>query len=561
MATQADNQPIEFRTHPDRYKHWQLQLDGEQARLLMKVDETHPLREGYSLKLNSYDLSVDIELADAVERLRFSHPEVKTVVITSGHPTCFCAGANIYMLGTSSHGFKVNFCKYTNETRLTLEEASSQSGQHYVAALNGIASGGGYELALACEEILLQDDGNSAVSFPETPLLAVLPGTGGLTRLVDKRMVRRDLADVFSTLAEGVRGDRAKQWRLVDAVYPKSKFDEKVAERASALAAKTPDRPGPGVPLPQIEVERSEGDGRIQLSYTHVSVDIEPDKRVARITVKGPSEPPAIDAATLRERGARNWALAAFRELDHALLDLRFNHAEIGVLLLHTQGDPDRVREHDEALLRLARGDGERDWFAGEVLLHLGRVLKRLDLMAKSVFAIVEPGSCFAGSLFELTLAADRTYMLDGETDAGAARIGLGAMSFGPLPMFNGLTRLQTRFLGEPERLEQLKARQELLSAAAAVELGLVTFAFDDIDWEDDVRVAIEERASLSPDALTGMEANLRFAGPETMATKIFARLSAWQNWIFQRPNAVGERGALTMYGRPERPQFDWRRT
>jgi benzoyl-CoA-dihydrodiol lyase len=554
MAAQP---PIEFRTHPDRYKHWQLQTDGSVARLVLKVDEAHPLRDGYALKLNSYDLAVDIELADAVERLRFSHPEVKTVVVTSGHPTCFCAGANIYMLGTSGHGFKVNFCKYTNETRLYLEEACRESGQHYLAALNGVASGGGYELALACEEILLQDDGNSAVSFPETPLLAVLPGTGGLTRLVDKRKVRRDLADVFSTLAEGVRGARAKDWRLVDAVHPKSKFEEKVAERAQALAAATPDRAGPGVALPAIEVERSEDDGVLRLGYQHVRVAIEPSRRLARVTLRAPSEPPATDADALRERGARAWSLAAFRELDHALLELRFNHPEIGLLLLHTAGDPDLVLEHDRALLNLAQDD----WFAREVQLHMARVLKRLDLMAKSVFAIVEPGSCFVGSLFELTLAADRSYMLDGETDAGEARVGLGAMSFGPLPMYNGLTRLETRFLGEPDRVAELKERSQLLAAADAVELGLVTFAFDDIDWEDDVRIAIEERVSLSPDALTGMEANLRFAGPETMATKIFARLSAWQNWIFQRPNAVGERGALTMYGRPERPEFDWRRT
>jgi benzoyl-CoA-dihydrodiol lyase len=522
----------------------------------MDVSEDAPLRPGYQLKLNSYDLGVDIELADIVQRLRFEHPEVKAVVVTSGQPRIFCAGANIYMLGSSTHAFKVNFCKFTNETRLYLEEACAESGQHYVAALNGVASGGGYELALACEQILLSDDGNSAVSFPETPLLAVLPGTGGLTRLVDKRKVRRDLADVFSTLAEGVRGKRAQDWALVDASIPKSRFDQAVLQRANELAAKTPDKPGPGVRLPPLEVHREDDGTRFISNYRHVSLNIDRAARTAELRMVGPEEDPPSTAEEIRRAGADLWALRAFRELDDALLDLRFNHDPAGLILIRTTGSGAAVRAADEALLK-----HRDDWFAKEVLLHMRRVLKRLELSARSIFALIEPGSCFAGSLLELALAADRSYMFDGGEEGGqAAFVGLSPMNFGPLTMSNGLTRLASRFLRDPACVTALE-QAEFLTAEDALKAGLVTFTPDPMDWEDEVRLAIEERVSLSPDALTGMEANLRFCGPETMETKIFARLSAWQNWIFQRPNAVGERGALTMYGRPERPEFDWRRT
>jgi benzoyl-CoA-dihydrodiol lyase len=564
----APSAPIRFETQPGRYHHWKLSFDGAVARLVMDVDQEKPMRPGYELKLNSYDLGVDLELADAVQRLRFEHPEVKAVVVTSGQPKIFCAGANIYMLGSSTHAFKVNFCKFTNETRLYLEDASAESGQHYLAALNGVASGGGYELALACQEILLADDGNSAVSFPETPLLAVLPGTGGLTRLVDKRKVRRDLADVFCTLAEGVRGKRAQDWGLVDKSVPKSRFDQVVIERAKALADATPTKEGPGVSLPALEINRWQEGDRIGADYRYVSLAVNRVNRVAEITILAPEDAPPATPAALRQSGAGAWALRAFRELDDALLDLRFNYPEAGLVLLRTRGDGAQVRAHDEALAGM-----KDDWFAREILLNMKRVLKRLDLTARSLFALVEVGSCFAGSLFELTLAADRTYMLDAGSDEGAF-VGLSSLNFGAFPMSNGLTRLETRFLGKPARVAELAkvtgcdggdpqtpGPAGFLSAEDALSEGLVTFTPDAMDWEDEVRLAIEERVSLSPDALTGTEANLRFAGPETVETKIFARLSAWQNWIFQRPNAVGERGALTMYGRPERPEFDWRRT
>jgi benzoyl-CoA-dihydrodiol lyase len=515
------------------------------------------MRPGYTLKLNSYDLGVDIELADAVQRLRFEHPEVKSVVITSLDPKVFCAGANIYMLGSSTHAFKVNFCKFTNETRLALEEACSESGQHYIAALNGTASGGGYELALACEEILLCDDGSSAVSFPETPLLAVLPGTGGLTRLVDKRKIRRDLADVFCTLAEGFRGKRAEAYRLVDRSIPKSRFDQGVLERAKALAHATPDRTGPGIKLPALEVKRYDDGVRAGADYRHVALVVSRESRVAELTVRGPEDAPPESAEALHRAGSDLWALSAFREIDDALLDLRFNYPEVGLILIRTRGDLEKVRAHDKTLAALFK----EDWFAREVRLLMRRVLKRLDLTARSAFALVEGGSCFAGSLYELALAADRIYMRDGEDDGGAAAIGLSPLNFGPLTMSNGLTRLGTRFLHTPPCVSALEKLEGPIDAPAALSKGLVTFTPDEMDWDDEVRLAVEERVSLSPDALTGMEANLRFAGPETIETKIFARLSAWQNWIFQRPNAVGERGALPMYGRPERPEFDWRRT
>ena len=524
--------PIRFETHPDEYRRYQLRVDGAVATLGLDVPEDAGSQGDYVLKLNSYDLGVDIELADAIQRTRFEHPAVRSLVITSLKDRVFCSGANIYMLGTSSHSFKVNFCKFTNETRLYLEEMAAESGIATLAALNGTASGGGYELAMACEHIILQDDGNSAVSLPEVPLLGVLPGTGGLTRLVDKRKVRRDLADAFSTIAEGVRGKRAVEWRLIDESAPRSKFNAAVESAAQRLADKASLRSGPGVTLPKLSPERL---GNVT-KYRHVTLAVDPDKRVANLTVHAPSGSMPKTADELRGAGAELWALRAFRELDDALLDLRFNHLEIGLIVLETVGDPARVLESDRVIAELSNSD----WFAKEVLLHQKRVLKRLDLSAKSSFAIIRPGSCFAGSLFEIALSADRSYMLDAE---GGPSVQLSVLNFGGLPMSNGLTRLETRFLATPERVNELRERSGALSTEAAGELGLVTFTPDDIDWDDEVRIAIEERAAFSPDALTGMEASLRFAGPETMETKIFGRLSAWQNWIFQRPNAVGPQG------------------
>ncbi|MEZ4224647.1 MAG: 2,3-epoxybenzoyl-CoA dihydrolase [Polyangiaceae bacterium] len=542
--------PISFETHPDRYTRWKLSFDGPVATLAMDVPEDGGLSGDYVLKLNSYDLGVDIELADAISRVRFEHPEVKVLVVTSGQDRIFCSGANIYMLGSSTHAFKVNFCKYTNETRLYLEDLSAASGVPSIAALNGTASGGGYELAMACDHIVLQDDGNTAVSLPEVPLLAVLPGTGGLTRLVDKRMVRRDLADAFSTVAEGVRGKRAVDWRLVDEVAPRSKFGDAVKAAAGKITASARERSGKGVVLPELAPTR---DGN-KVEYRFVSAEIDNDKRVATVVVRGPKDAPAADAAALREQGESAWSLRAFRELDDVLLDLRFNRLQIGLIVLKTEGDLDKVLAHDRKIAELSKND----WFANEILHLQKRVLKRLDLSAKTSFAIIEPGSCFGGSLFELALSADRSYMLD--VDDGPT-IQLSPLSFGALPMSNGLSRLATRFLATPERVQELRGREGAFDAQTALDLGLITFAPDDIDWDDEVRIAIEERAAFSPDALTGMEASLRFAGPETMETKIFGRLSAWQNWIFQRPNAVGEKGALTLYGSPERPVFDYRRT
>ena len=546
-AAVAADPPVRFETHPSRYVHWKLEIEPPLARLSMDVVEERGLRPGYPLKLNSYDLGVDLELADAIQRLRFEHPEVRVVVIASAKDRVFCSGANIYMLGSSSHAFKVNFCKYTNETRLALEDASAHSGLKSLAAVNGACAGGGYELALACDEILLVDDASSAVSLPEVPLLAVLPGTGGLTRLVDKRKVRRDLADVFASLGEGVKGKRAVQWGLVEEAVPLSRFSARVAERAKGLASAAPARSGPGVELRPLEPRRRD-DGA---DYKHVTLDVDAAARVARLTVRGPeSDEPAAPAA-MRERGSDLWALRAFRELDDALLDLRFNRPEIGVVVLQTRGEAARVLAADAALAA-----GREDWFVSEVLHHMKRVLKRLDLTARSLLAVIDAGSCFAGSLAELALAADRSYMLAAE---GGPSLAFSDLNRGALPMGNGLSRLQTRFLKDASRADV--ALGEAMDAEAALGAGLVTFAPDEIDWEDEVRLAVEERASLSPDALTGMEANLRFAGPETMETKIFGRLSAWQNWIFQRPNAVGERGALTLYGRPERARFNWTRT
>jgi benzoyl-CoA-dihydrodiol lyase len=551
--------PIRFQTHPSRYRHWRLTIDGGPvARLAMDVQEHAGLNAETPLKLNSYDLGVDIELADAVQRLRFSNPEVRAVILTSAKDRVFCAGANIFMLGASSHAFKVNFCKFTNETRLAIEDSSAESGLRWLAAVNGACAGGGYELALACDEILLVDDGSSAVSLPEVPLLGVLPGTGGLTRVVDKRKVRRDLADVFSTLGEGVKGKRAMEWGLVDRLAPSSRFAAAVEERARALAEGAPRRgvgtgAGRGIVLPDLEARYSPAGAE----YRYVSLKIDAARRTGSLTVRGPEAAAPRDSDALRSEGAATWALRAFRELDDALLELRFNHLTTAVVALRTEGDGQAVLAHDEAMERLAAGG---DWLAAEVLALQKRVLKRLDLTARTFFALIEPGSCFAGSLLELAFAADRSYM---KNDPEAApHVAVGAASAGRLPMSNGLTRLQTRFLGAPQRaVAAAAARGQALDPDAALAAGLVTFAPDDIDWDDEVRVAVEERASLSPDALTGMEANLRFAGPETMETKIFGRLSAWQNWIFTRPNATGEKGALTMYGKPERAVFDFRRT
>jgi benzoyl-CoA-dihydrodiol lyase len=542
---------VTLETHPDRYRHWRLSFDGPIATLGMDVQEDAGLVADYRLKLNSYDLGVDIELADAINRIRFEHPEVHAVVITSLKERIFCAGANIFMLRGSTHGWKVNFCKFTNETRLAIEDASGHSGLKFLAALNGICAGGGYELALACDEIFLVDDGNSAVSLPETPLLGVLPGTGGLTRVVDKRKVRRDLADVFGTVAEGVKGKRAVEWGLVDKVFPTSQFKEAVTARARALAAMS-DRPssGPGITLGPLTPTVSD----TQIAYSAVTLTITRESRVADLTMSGPAEAQPDTPDAILAAGDRFWPLRAFRELDDALLRLRLHEPEIGTVVIRTEGDPEAVLAVDRTL------DAHRDhWLVREIVHFMKRTLKRLDLTSRSFFALIEPGSCFAGSLFELALAADRAYMLDDpERPAGLA---LSPLNRGALPMSNGLTRLEVRFLGAPDALEAALAHDGPFDPQEALEAGLVTSAPDDLDWDDEVRLAIEARAKLSPDALTGMEANLRFAGPETLETKIFGRLTAWQNWIFQRPNAVGEKGALTAYGTEARAEFDWRRT
>ena len=542
---------INLQTSPDPYKHWKLKIDGPVAQLSMDVQEDQTLAEGYKLKLNSYDLGVDIELADAIQRLRFEHPEVRAVVVTSLKPRIFCAGANIYMLGTSSHAFKVNFCKFTNETRCAIEDDSRHSGRRYIAALNGTASGGGYELAIACDEIYLVDDGNSAVSLPEVPLLGVLPGTGGLTRLVDKRKVRRDRADVFSTLAEGLKGKRAKDWGLIDDSFPTSRFQEAIDARVAQVVNLCPDENTQmGIKLNPLAFESTD-DTR---DYKYVSVKLNRDKRYADLTVRGPECRPKMSIDEIQRAGDDFWPLRAYRELDDALLHLRVNEPEIGLVCIRTKGEATEVVALDETLATY------RDhWLVREIILHMARVLRRLDLTAKSFFAIIEPGSCFAGSLLELLLACDRSYMLDNPDDVIEV-IGT-EMNAGALPMSNGLTRLHSHFLSEPEKADAVLAQTHPFDTAAAEAAGLITFAPDDLDWEDEIRLAIEERTSLSPDALTGMEASLRFAGPETMDTKIYGRLTAWQNWIFQRPNAVGPQGALTNYGKPTQAQFDYKRT
>lgn len=543
---------IDFRTHPDRYKHWKLSFDGPVATLAMDVKEDGGLKPGYELKLNSYDLGVDIELYDATQRLRFEHPEVGAVVITSGKDNVFCAGANIRMLGLSPHADKVNFCKFTNETRNGIEDASKFSGQSYICAINGSAAGGGYELALAADHIMLVDDNSSAVSLPEVPLLAVLPGTGGLTRVVDKRKVRRDHADFFCTLTEGIRGTRAVNWKLVDEVVPKSKMTDVVKERAQEFAARS-DRPNEAKGVELTELDRTVTDDGV--TYDHVTLAYERANNAVNITVRGPSAPVPESPEEIHSQGDKFWPLAVARELDDAILHLRTNEQELGLWVVRTEGDSDLVAQADKVL-----SDNADDWLVREVTHYLKRVFKRIDVTSRSVIALVEPGSCFTGTLAELLFTADRSFMLDGvlEGDNRPASIRLTEMNFGGYPMCNDLTRLETRFLDDEESLKAVKAKTgDDLEAQEAEELGLVTFAPDDIDWEDEVRIAIEERASLSPDALTGMEASLRFAGPETLETKIFGRLSAWQNWIFQRPNAVGEEGALKLYGTGKRASYD----
>ncbi len=551
METAASPPHVTFDTAPDRYRHWKLTFDGAVATLAMDVQEDAGLSNEYRLKLNSYDLGVDIELADAVQRIRFEHPEVHVVVVTSLKERVFCAGANIFMLRGSSHAWKVNFCKYTNETRLAIEDASEHSGIKFLAALNGICAGGGYELALACDEIYLVDDGNSAVSLPETPLLGVLPGTGGLTRVVDKRKVRRDLADFFGTVAEGVKGRRAAEWRLVDGVYPTSQFKDRVLRRARELASQS-DRPETGQGLTLTPLSPVWADDILR--YSSVTLDVDRDKRVATLTVFAPETDPPSTPDAILAAGDGFWPLRTFRELDDALLRLRLNEPLIGTVMIKTRGDAAGVLAVDSSLTAHAG-----HWLVREVIHLVKRTLKRMDLTSRSFFALIEPGSCFAGTLFELALAADRSYMLDDPEQA--VSIALSPMNAGPLKMSNGLTRLETRFLGEPDRVRELLQGQQPFDAQAALAAGLVSFAPDELDWDDEVRLAVEGRAALSPDALTGMEANLRFAGPETMETKIFGRLTAWQNWIFQRPNAVGAKGALTAYGSQSRPEFDFTRT
>jgi benzoyl-CoA-dihydrodiol lyase len=565
---------VSFQTDPASYRHWQLAFDGPVATLTMDVAEDAGLRNGYELKLNSYDLGVDIELYDAVQRLRFEHPEVRTVVITSGKDKVFSAGANIRMLAAAAHPWKVNFCKFTNETRNGIEDATACSGQTYLAAVNGTASGGGYELALACEHIMLIDDRSAAVSLPELPLLGVLPGTGGLTRLTDKRHVRRDLADYFATRPEGAGGAKAVAWRLVDEAVPRPAWADAVAARAAELATRSA-RPKDADPVTLTPLEKARTDDTI--SYRYVSARLDRLRGVADILVGGPAAglpagpDEAASLAAVHAQGAAFWSLAMARELDDLILDLRTNETELGTWLLRTRGDPALVLACDEVLL-----GHQDDWLVNEIISYLKRTLKRLDVTSRSLIALIEPGSCFAGSLLELALAADRSYQLDGVFEAGQqhaapadagdqntgpAVVVLAGLNLGPLPMGNGLTRLQTRFCGDEKPVAELIARAGMpLEAAEAAELGLVTFAPDDIDWDDEIRIAVEERASFSPDALTGLEANYRFGGPETMETKIFGRLSAWQNWIFTRPNASGPTGALRRYGTGQRAEFDRKR-
>jgi benzoyl-CoA-dihydrodiol lyase len=547
---------IDFQTEPQRYRHWKLAVDGEVATLTMDVDEDAGLFEGYQLKLNSYDLGVDIELADALQRLRFEHPAVKVVVLRSGKNRVFCAGANIRMLAGSTHAHKVNFCKFTNETRNGFEDSSENSGQRFICVVNGTAAGGGYELALAADHIILADDGAAAVALPEVPLLAVLPGTGGLTRVVDKRKVRRDHADVFCTIEEGVKGKRAVAWRLVDEIAPNSKLEGKIAERAKQFgAASKRNGNGKGVALTPLTRTIDEHSVR----YSHVSVDIDRAGRIATIQIKAPELAPPADLDGMVAQGAAFWPLQVARELDDAILHLRLNELEIAMLVFKSHGEPAHVLACDDFLEA-----NKAHWLVNEIRHYWKRVLKRIDVTSRTLVTLVEPGSCFVGTLAELVFAADRSYMLIGSRQGDnrpPPALKLSAMNFGPYPMSHGLTRLQSRFQANPSDVGCVREKiGENIEAEEAEELGLVTFALDDIDWDDEVRVFLEERASFSPDALTGMEANLRFSGPETMESKIFARLTAWQNWIFQRPNAVGEEGSLRRYGSGERPKFDMTR-
>jgi benzoyl-CoA-dihydrodiol lyase len=544
---------IDFQTEPARYRHWKLAFDGEVAELIMDVDENAGLFEGYQLKLNSYDLGVDIELADAVQRLRFEHPEVKVVVIRSGKDRVFCAGANIRMLAGSSHAHKVNFCKFTNETRNAMEDASRASGQKYLCAVRGTAAGGGYELALATDHILLADDGNSTVALPELPLLAVLPGTGGLTRVTDKRKVRRDLADAFCTVEEGVKGARAVKWRLVDQVAPNSKFEQAATDAAKKLAAQS-DRGASSKGIALTPIERAFAEDTV--TYSSLKIDIDRDKRRANLTIQGPGAPPPASADAMAAQGAQFWPLRLARELDDAILHLRLNEPDIGVLIFKSQGEGAQVLAYD-AFLEVNKGH----WLAREVLSYWKRVLKRVDLTSRSLVTLVEPGSCFAGTLAEIVFACDRSFMLSGSFEGDnrpPATLALSALNFGAYPMSNDLSRLATRFLGEPQSVDKAKAGVgKPLTAEDCDSLGLVTSVFDHVDWDDEVRIFLEERGSFSADGLTGMEANLRFGGPETMETKIFGRLTAWQNWIFQRPNAAGAEGALKRYGTGVKANFN----
>jgi benzoyl-CoA-dihydrodiol lyase len=557
MSAVLDTQPapalVTYDTHPDRYQHWKLAFDGPVATLSMDVNEDGGLKPGYKLKLNSYDLGVDIELADALNRVRFEHPEVKCLVITSARERLFCSGANIYMLGTSSHAWKVNFCKFTNETRNGIEDSSRHEGLKALAAVNGTVAGGGYELALACDEILMIDDRSSTVSLPELPLLGVLPGTGGLTRVTDKRKVRRDLADVFCTTSEGVRADRAKQWKLVDHTAKPQAFKDAIAAHAGALAAQSPREDGKGVTLGPLK-RAIDATG---YHYDNVDVKIDRKRRTATITVFAPRQDVASAAEAIHTAGDKWWPLAMARELDDAILMLRTNDLEVGTWIFNTRGDANRALAADAALKA-----NQGDWFVRQAIGFLRRTLARLDVSSRTLFAVIDQGSCFAGTLFELALAADRSYMLDLPDDgANAPVVALSSMNFGFYPMVNQEARIAAHFSGESQPVEAARARVgEKLDAKAASALGLVTFTPDDLDWEEEVRIAIEERASLSPDALTGMEANLRFPGKETMETRIFGRLSAWQNWVFQRPNAVGKAGALKLFGSGTRAKFDWER-
>jgi len=554
QASSDRRTPVTYDTHPDRYRHWKLAFDGQIATLSMDVNEDKGIKPGYKLKLNSYDLGVDIELYDALNRIRFEHPEVKCVVITSAKERMFCSGANIYMLGLSTHGWKVNFCKFTNETRNGIEDSSRNSGLKFLAAVNGTVAGGGYELALACDEILMIDDRSSTVSLPEVPLLGVLPGTGGLTRLTDKRKVRRDLADVFCSTTEGVRADRAKQWKLVDHISKPQLFAQTLKERAAALAAGS-NRPdsATGIALTPLEGTIDE----TGYHYNNVDVEIDRSARTATITVCAPRGAQPADLGAIHAAGTNWWPLALARELDDAILMLRSNDLDIGLWVLKTRGDIDAVLSADALLAQ-----NESDWFVKETIGWLRRTLARLDVSSRTMFATIDEGSCFAGTLLELALAADRSYMLLLPDDDGRApRIALSALNFGTYPMVNHQTRIATRFCGDKNPVQAARAViGDKLPATLAEELGLITFAPDDIDWTDEVRIAIEERTSLSPDALTGMEASLRFTGAETMETRIFGRLSAWQNWIFNRPNAVGEQGALKVFGTGSKAKFNWER-